>query len=265
MRGSRWFGGAALVLAVLGTSGSAFANGGSAAGGAATCQGGSVAAGSYSSLTISGPCAIDAGSVSVAHNVTVLPGAALFAAFGGSDLTVGQNLDVQSDAVLVLGCEPEAFACLNDPDQVVGTLSTNDSIGGSLTAENALAVLAHHNSVGRNVVLSGGGGGFNCDPQSILFGSPAFATFEDNTIGGNAVIAGWESCWLGFIRNTVANNVNFTNNSTADPDGNEVVTNTIGGGLNCSGNSPAPQVGDSEGTTNQAARATGQCVGLVAP
>jgi hypothetical protein len=35
-----------------------------------------------------------------------------------------------------------------------------------------------------------------------LFGSPAYATYEDNVIGGNAVIDGWQSCWLGFIRNT---------------------------------------------------------------
>jgi hypothetical protein len=57
--------------------------------------------------------------------------------------------------------------------------------------------------------------------------------------------------------------VNFTNNATADPDGNEVVTNTLRGNLNCSGNNPAPQVGDSQKATNIAARGTGQCVGLV--
>jgi len=195
--------------------------------------------------------------------VSVLPGAALLAAYGGSDLTVGQNLTVGANGVLVLGCEPEAFICLNDPDQEVGTLITNDHIGGNLVATGSLAVLTHHDTVGHNVVLAGGGGGLNCDPQDALFGSPAYATFEDNAIGGNAVISGWQSCWLGFIRNTVTRNVNFTNNSTFDPDGNEVVTNTIGGNLNCSGNDPAPQVGDSGGTENTAARATGQCVGLV--
>jgi len=48
-----------------------------------------------------------------------------------------------------------------------------------------------------------------------------------------------------------------------NPDGNEYVTNAIRGGLNCSGNSPAPQVGDSEGSANRVTgRKTGQCAGL---
>jgi len=48
-----------------------------------------------------------------------------------------------------------------------------------------------------------------------------------------------------------------------DPDGNKYVTNTIYGSLNCSGNSPAPQVGDSEGNLNHVTGAkTGQCAAL---
>ncbi|HKC21830.1 MAG TPA: hypothetical protein VKB64_04875 [Gaiellaceae bacterium] len=259
----RWLLGLAIAAAVLvGQVGSAAAKP-PATGGDATCNGGSIAPGTYSSLTVAGACFLDSGSVTVTHNVSVQPAAALIAAFGGSDLTVGQNLAVQSNGVLVLGCEPEAFACINDPDQEVGTLITNDRVGGNLTASNALAVLAHHNTIGGNVVLSGGGGGLNCDPQDALFGSPAYATYEDNVIGGNAVVSNWQSCWLGFIRNSVSGNVNYQDNSTFDPDGNEVVTNTIHGGLNCSGNDPAPQFGDSEGNLNVAARATGQCVGLV--
>jgi hypothetical protein len=237
--------------------------GSATSGGSYTCTGGSIPAGTYSFLTVAGPCFLDSGSVTVQQNAVVQSGADLYAAFGGSNLKVGNNLDVKSDAVLVLGCEPEAFICFNDPDQNVGTLVTNDSIGGSLTAEQALAVLVHHSAVGHNVVQSGGGGGVNCDPQDALLGSPAYATYEDVSIGGNASITGWRSCWLGFIRNTVGGNVSFNNNVTADPDGNEVVTNTIAGNLDCSNNSPAPQVGDSEGAPNAAAHATGQCKKLV--
>jgi hypothetical protein len=48
-----------------------------------------------------------------------------------------------------------------------------------------------------------------------------------------------------------------------DPDGNEYVTNTVHGSLNCTGNSPAAQGGDSEGLPNQVTGVkTGQCVGL---
>jgi hypothetical protein len=49
-------------------------------------------------------------------------------------------------------------------------------------------------------------------------------------------------------------------------DGNEVQTNTIGGNLDCSKNSPKPQEGDSGGSPNVVGgHATGQCSDLVAP
>lgn len=49
----------------------------------------------------------------------------------------------------------------------------------------------------------------------------------------------------------------------ADPDGNEVVTNTIRWNLNCHANSLVPHFGDSGGSPNTVGRkATGQCVKL---
>jgi len=236
----------------------------SAASGNAICSGGSVAAGTYQSLTVTGFCSVDSGAVTVTRNLTVAHGAALVAAFGGSDLNVGGNLTVGSHAILVLGCEPEAFICFNDPDQTVGTLSTNDHVGGNLTATGALMVLAHHNTIGGNVTQAGGGGGVNCSTFPLgPSGPPAYSTYEDNTIGRNASVTGLRTCWLGFIRNTVARNVNFNDNRTFDPDGNEVVTNTVRWNLNCHGNSPAAQIGDSAGSPNTVGRkATGQCVKL---
>jgi len=231
----------------------------SAASGNATCSGGSVAAGTYQSLTVTGFCSVDAGPVTVTRNLTVAHGAALLAAFGGSDLNVGGNLTVGSHAILVVGCEPEAFPCLNDPNA-----ATSDHVGGNLTATGALMVLAHHNTIGGNVTQSGGGGGVNCSTFPLgPSGPPAYSTYEDNTIGRNASVTGLRTCWLGFIRNTVARNVNFNDNRTFDPDGNEVVTNTVRWNLNCHGNSPAAQVGDSAGSPNTVGRkATGQCVRL---
>jgi hypothetical protein len=68
---------------------------------------------------------------------------------------------------------------------------------------------------------------------------------------------------MGFIRNDVHGSVSLNDNVLSDTDGNEYVTNTIHGSLHCSGNSPAPQVGDSEGEPNVVTGAvTGQCVGL---
>src|SRR5215471_12217170 len=139
------------------------ASGASAATGNATCSGGVIAAGTYRSLTVTGFCSADAGPVTVTKNLTLAPGAALNAAFGGSDVNVGGNLTVGSQAILVLGCEPEAFPCFNDPDQTVGTLSTHDHVGGNLTADGALMVLAHNNSVDGNLTQSGGGGGVTCN------------------------------------------------------------------------------------------------------
>jgi hypothetical protein len=242
----------------------------SSADGNATCFGGSIVAGVYSNLSIAGACNVDAGSVTVEHNLTVLPGGTLNAQFGGtdtvpaSDVTVGGNLDVQTNGVLVLGCEPSHFTCANDPNPSNGgTFSNSASIGGNLTAEDALAVVVHVTAVGRNVTMSGGGGGVTCNSFLPVLGSPPYGDFEDNTIGGNLTIAEWHSCWLGAFRDTIKGNVNWQGNVTADPDGNEIATNSIGRILNCTGNSPNPQIGDSGGALNLVSgRANGQCVNL---
>ena len=63
-------------------------------------------------------------------------------------------------------------------------------------------------------------------------------------------MTGYDGFWFGFIRNHVNGTVTLNYNVLADPDGNEYVTNAIHGSLNCSGNSPAPQIGDSEGSPN---------------
>jgi len=93
--------------------------------------------------------------------------------------------------------------------------------------------------------------------------APTWNTLEDNQINGHVKINGYNGFWQGFIRNHVNGTVSFTNNTVLDPDGNEFVTNTIKGSLNCSGNSPAPQVGDSEGEPNVVSGSeTGQCAGI---
>jgi hypothetical protein len=236
------------------------------AAGAATCSGGSVAAGSYSSLTINGFCTVDAGTVSVSHDLTVAPAGELVAAFGGSDVHVGGNLTVQSNGVLILGCEPEAFVCLNDPHPRHGTLVTNDTIGLNLTTVGALAVIVHATKIGLNEVVHGGGGGVTCDSTiPNIPGPPAYIDFEDTTVGGNAIIQGVQSCWAGFIRDTVGGNVIYQHNAFADPDASELTTNTVDGNMICSGNSPQVQFGDSHGTPNVVGgHALGECKNVVA-
>jgi hypothetical protein len=75
-----------------------------------------------------------------------------------------------------------------------------------------------------------------------------------------------KTCWLGVFRTTVGGWVKYQNNSTADPDGNEVDTNVAHGNFVCSGDSPAAQVGDSGGFPNIAfGKATGECASLSGP
>ena len=94
-------------------------------------------------------------------------------------------------------------------------------------------------------------------------GNGFFSTVEDNVIRGGATINGYSGFWLGFIRNTVHGNVILSNNNMDDPDANEYVTNRIKGNLVCHNNSPAPQVGDSEGQPNVVSgRKVDQCAGL---
>jgi hypothetical protein len=228
-----------------------------------TCTGGSIPGGSYDSIRVEGFCTVDAGTVVVRSRVVVAKGAGLAAAFGGSHLRVGGNLRVNPHAILVLGCEASAFPCFND-DQQHPTMNSGDRIRGSLVVDGALASLVHLTRVGHDVVQTGGGGGVNCNAQPGLQGSPAYATYEDLTVGGSMWILGFRSCWLGLIRATVGGSVTFSNNVVADPDGNEVVSNTIGYDLVCSANSPAPQVGDSHGNLNVVGnRAYGQCRHIV--
>jgi hypothetical protein len=263
----RWFGFVAatvaavvLLAASVGDASVAARAGDDSDGGDATCWGGSVVSGSYSNLKIAGDCNLDAGSVRVKQNLTVLSGGTLLASFGGSNITVGGDLDVKMNGILVLGCEPVNYICLNDPDHVTGTYSTKDRVGGDLKAENALSVVVHLTVIGHDVSLNGGGGGASCSSFLPALGSPPYGDLEDNIIGGDLKIRGWQSCWLGFFRDAIAQNVDFKDNVTADPDGNEMGTNSIGGNLSCTGNLPVPQVGDSGGSLNNVfGSANGQC------
>jgi hypothetical protein len=230
----------------------------------ATCQGGSVAAGTYRSLKVTGICSVDSGDVKVRGDLTIVSGGGLNAGFGGSNVTVGRDLVVKRNGLLVLGCEPEAFICFNDPDQTVGTLSTNDRVRGSLLSTGATLVVVHHSRLGA-VIQSGGGGGVTCDVFPLgPSGPPAYTDYEDNAIRGDASVVGVHTCWSGFIRNRVGGSVTYSGNKLADPDANEVVTNVIRHNLVCTGNSPKVQIGDSGGSPNTVGgKALGQCAHLV--
>jgi hypothetical protein len=110
------------------------------------------------------------------------------------------------------------------------------TIRGGIVASAPASLQVHFAQVNGGVRMRGGNG--------------FFSTIEDSVIYGGATINGYSGFWLGFIRNTVHGTVVLSNNLMDDPDANEYVTNTIAGNLVCHNNSPAPQVGDSEGLPN---------------
>jgi len=122
-------------------------------------------------------------------------------------------------------------------------------IRGGIEAKAPASLQLHFAHVNGGLRLRGGNG--------------YFSTVEDNTIRGGARIKGYAGVWLGFIRNRVHGTVALADNVMDDPDANEYVTNVIFGDLVCRRNSPAPQVGDSQGQANRVTgRKVGQCAGL---
>jgi hypothetical protein len=240
-----------------------------------TCTGtsakpGSLAGGTYTSVSVTGLCAVNAGQVVVTGNLTIQAGAALIAAFatnvvggsGTSGLTVDGNIDVDSGATLLLGCEAAHFACIDDPNQKNPTLNSPDTVKGSVVATDPLGVVIHVTTIGGDATQSGGGGGVSCTPSGIFakFGSPVYSDYEDNTVAGNLRVTGLNSCWLGGLRNQVGGSVSYIDNTLADPDANEILTNQIAGNFLCSNDSPVMEYGDSDGEPNVVGGfATGQC------
>jgi hypothetical protein len=263
----------ALLLAPIGLVGATSVS--SAAPSSVTCAGTSASpeplpGGTYSSVSVTGVCAVNAGQVVVTGDVTVHPGASLIAAFakndvggsGTSGLTVDGGINVESGAALLLGCEPNFFPCVDDPSKAHPTLSSPDTVKGSVNATNPLGVIIHLSTIGGDAIQSGGGGGVNCTPSGVFakFQSPVYSDYEDNTIGGNLRVTGLSSCWLGGLRNKVGGSVTYSDNTLADPDANEILTNKIAGNFICSNDSPVMEYGDSQGSPNVVGGfATGQC------
>jgi hypothetical protein len=165
------------------------------------------------------------------------------ACFSDGGVTIIGGLFIGSGATFVLGD--------------VEHPGNNGTISGGVHAAGAASVQIHFMTINGGLDVRGGAGPFG-GPFDITWNA-----IEDNQINGGVTVSGYDGFWFGFIRNHVNGSVNLTNNVLFDTDGNEYVTNVIQGSLNCSGNSPAPQTGDSEGDQNQVTGVkTGQCAGL---
>jgi hypothetical protein len=202
--------------------------------------------------------------------VTVEAGAAIVAAYahgsggsGTSGLDVVGNVAVNPGGTAILGCEASAFPCIDD-NQTSPTLASHDTVGGSVIATNPLGIVIHATTIAGDATQSGGGGGVTCAPAGVFTTltppSGAFTDYEDDVIHGNLRVSGLATCWDGAIRDTIGGSATFSDNTMADPDASEVVSNQIDGNLVCAGNSPSIQFGDSQGSPNVVAGFTsGQC------
>ena len=158
-------------------------------------------------------------------------------------VTIRGGLSIEPGATFVLGS-----------DEKPGNTGT---ISGGVHATDPASVQIHFAAIDGGIEVQGGSGPFG-GPFEITWNA-----IEDNHINGGAAVEGYDGFWFGFIRNHVNGSVSLNNNVLVDEDGNEYVTNTIHGSLNCAGNSPAAQAGDSEGRPNEVTGPkTGQCAGL---
>ena len=158
-------------------------------------------------------------------------------------IRIRAGLWVGSGATFVLGSEESGW--------------TTGTIGGGVHATDPASVQIHFATINGGIDIHGGSGPFG-PPFDVTWNA-----IEDNVIHGGVVIDGYDGFWFGFIRNHVDGTVKLRNNVLEDPDGNEYVTNTIHGSLQCSGNSPAPQVGDSGGLANVVTGSkSGQCANV---
>lgn len=203
----------------------------------------------YRSLTLTGNNYVAAATnLAVRGDLRIAPGGCLDAYSTGT-VEVGRNVLVGRNAILGLGCAP-GVDFLPVP---CGSTTTDDTIGGSLLAFDPYTMYLTADTIRGSLFSFGGGPGVTSDPY-VNF------PIKDNSIDGNAVIYGWDGTWFGFLRNVVQGSVVVANIHAADPDSNEVVTNTVRGSLSCYRNTPPVQFGDSGGSPNAVSGfAFGQC------
>lgn len=222
-----------------------------------TCTGGDIPSGTYSSITVTGPCSVPSGAViSVVGNVNVAAGAMLDAQSAPATITVGHNVTGGAGSLVGLGCQPPSYTgnsaheCMVDP-----TGHSTITVKGNVTVTDALAALLNGITVNGNVTLSGGGGPI---PWSI----------KNNTIGGNLSVSGQTTEWLGVLFNKVGRNATLTDITVVDEHpgapGVYVVRNNVGWNLTCNGLTPGVSGGFVPGSVNVVGhKAIGQCAALV--
>jgi hypothetical protein len=229
---------------------------------------GTALSGSYHNLTVSGIAYVaNEATLTVSGNLTLAPGSCLDA-FSTGTVQVGHNVNVGHGATLALGCAPGS----NGPPPIAPCFftTTDDMVGGNITADQPETMYLTAVTVGGNVVSNGGG-----------FSTPGLNfPVKDMNIQGNLILQGWQGgpgAWIGALRNHVGGNVIISNNVGYRPGGNnpndstEVVGNTVGGNLICQNNTPPALYGDAydptigNGPNVVGHKAIGECANLTTP
>lgn len=222
-----------------------------------TCTGGEIPSGTYANVSVTGPCTVGLGAViEIAGNVTVAAGASLDAQIASATISIGRNVTASQGSFLGLGCQPPSYTgnsahpCTVDPEGI-----SDITVGGSVTATGAMAVMLNGITVRGNVTLTGGG-------------SPIPWSIKNNAIDGNLTITGQRTEWLGALFNTIGGNATLTNIALSDPHpgapGVYIVRNNIARNLTCTALTPGVSGGFVPGSVNVVGgNATGQCADLV--
>ena len=170
---------------------------------------------------------------------------------------MGHNVTAAPGSLIGMGCQPTntigLFAgvpCAADP-----TGHTTITVHGNITATDANTVLLRKLTIGGNVALTGGGGGF--PGRSRATRSPATSRSATSAVD-----------WLGVQFNWIGGNATLTNITALDPGDPgrsvTVVENTVGRNLICMGLAPAVSGGFIPGEVNHVGHnAIGQCAALV--
>ena len=202
--------------------------------------------------------------INVVGNINVAAGGFLDAQSAPSTITVGHNVTAASGSFLGFGCQPAnsigKFAgvpCTVEPDG-----HTTITVDGNVTATDANTVLLRATTVNGNITLSGGGGA----AQGILIPW----SLKGNTIGRNLTVSDVTADWLGVQFSRIGGNATLTNITATDPTDPtgtptiQIVVNTVGRNLNCTGLAPAVSGGLFPGEVNVVGgKATGQCANLM--
>jgi hypothetical protein len=149
------------------------------------------------------------------------------------------------------------------------------SIQGSVTAQDPSAVVIQNTTIGGPVSVLGGGA-TNAIVEALSHNAPQtnYTDFEDDQINGGITEIDYGGVWAGVIRSILSGSLAFAHNNEATVDEYDIGSDIISGSAYCSGNNPAPNMGQSSGAPSivdgatfgdQAATCTGVPGGFTGP